>query len=82
MLIEPVILVLMGAGFGLAGWQGMRIPTDPDAIAAVGETELKRRRLMLRFGSCACVVSGATLVLLAMIVTYALVAVLGVTRVL
>ena len=80
MFIEPVILILMGAMFALAGWQGFRVPTDADGIAGLGETELKRRQLMLRVGRYACVISGATLILLAVILTYALVIVLGARR--
>ena len=77
MLVEPVVLAVMGVGFVVAGWQGFRLRFDPDALACLPETERRRRTVMLRGGSYACVISGATLVLLAVVVTYALVTVLG-----
>lgn len=81
MIIEPVILVVMGAGFVLAGWQGFRIPTHGGGSAGLGVTELRRRRLMVRGASYACLGSGAVLVLLAVVLTCALVGVLGAQRV-
>lgn len=77
MLVFPVILALMGAGFLVAGWQGFRIPLDPDGASGLNETELKRRRMMARGGSYACILSGTTLVLVAAIVAYTILTMLG-----
>ena len=77
LLVEPVVLAVMGVGFVVAGWQGFRLRFDPDALACLSKTERRRRTVMLRSGSYACVISGATLVLLAVLVTYALVTELG-----
>jgi hypothetical protein len=76
-LVFPVILVLMGASFLVAGWQGLRIPLDLDGASGLDESELKRRRMMARGGSYACVVSGTTLVLIALVVAYTVVTMLG-----
>ena len=76
MLFSPIILALMGVGFLIAGWQGFRIPVDPDGASGLSDAELKRRRIMVRGGGYACIASGATLVLAAMVVGYAVVTIL------
>lgn len=81
MLVEPIILVIMGAAMLVAGWQGFRIRIEPDG-AGVDDSELRRRRIMVRGGSYACLVSGSTLVMLAAVVTYYLVTLLGTRRLL
>jgi hypothetical protein len=72
MLVDPVILVLMGAGFLVSGQQGLRLDLDEEHPTGLGQSELNRRRIMVRAGSYACIASGTTLVLLAVLVTYAL----------
>jgi hypothetical protein len=53
------------------------MPVDPDGASGLSEPELKRRRMMARAGSYACILSGTTLVLTAVIVACAIVTVLG-----
>jgi hypothetical protein len=76
-LIGPIILVLMGAGLLMTGLQGLRLHTDDNAVIGLDEAQLKRRRIMLRGSSYACIASGTLLMSLAGLVTYALIELLS-----
>lgn len=50
-LVIALMLVLLGVGQLLVGWQGFRLNADREVIVGLGDKALKWRQVMLRSGS-------------------------------
>lgn len=66
-LVQSVILGVMGAGFLVSGWYGLRLSTGEDHSRYLPAEELAQRHRALRGGMYACLASGSVLVVLAVV---------------
>jgi hypothetical protein len=67
----PVVLVLLGAGLLVVGWQGLRLNTQ-SLVAHLSDEERSRRRILLYGGGSVCVACGAVLLTLALLMAIGL----------